>query len=71
MQAKLHGMLPIETGAFTAMQQSAMLWSERLKQAVATCHSLNMIDKSTVAGHDLERALFRMVEARFLVRIGT
>ena len=66
VQAK-HGMLPVHRSAFTAIQQSAVQWSIRLKQAVATCNGLTMIDKSLVAGHDLERALFRMMEARFLV----
>ena len=67
LQAHLHGVLPVHRAAFTSLQQSALRWSNRLKQACAVCHSLNMVSKSVVAGVDMERALFKAVEAHFLV----
>ncbi len=69
LQAHLHGVLPVHQAAFTSLQQSALRWSNRLKQACAVCHSLNMVSKSVVAGVDMERALFNTVEARFLVLV--
>jgi hypothetical protein len=69
LQAHLHGVLPVHQAAFTSLQQSGLRWSNRLKQACAVCHSLNMVNKSVVAGVDMERALFKAVEARFLVRV--
>ncbi len=60
-------MLPVHKGAFQSLQQNALRWSNRLKQACAVCHSLNMVSKSVVAGTDMERTLFKLVEARFLV----
>ncbi|KAL0053519.1 hypothetical protein WJX82_006960 [Trebouxia sp. C0006] len=67
--AHLHGVLPLHQAAFTSLQQSALRWSNRLKQAWAVCHSLNMVSKSVVAGVDMERALFKAVEARFLILV--
>ncbi len=69
LQAHLHGVLPVHRAAFTSLQQSALRWSNRLKQACAVCHSLNMVSKSVVAGVDMERALFKAVEAHFLVLV--
>ena len=67
MQAELHGVLPVHKGEFQLLQKSALHWSNRLKQAVAVCNSLNMVTKNTVAGVDMERAMFKAVEAHFLV----
>ena len=67
MQAELHGVMPVHKGEFELLQKSALHWSNRLKQAVAVCNSLNMINKNTVGGNDMERAMFKAVEARFLV----
>ena len=69
LQAHLHVVLPLHQAAFTSLQQSALRWSNRLKQAWAVCHSLNMVSKSVVAGVDMERALFKAVEARFLILV--
>lgn len=66
-QANLHGVLPVERGDFMLLQKSALQWNNQLRQACAVCHSLNMVGKSLAAGADLERALFKAVEARFLV----
>ncbi len=52
---------------FQSLQQNALRWSNRLKQAFAVCNSLNMVSKTAVAGVDMERTLFKLVEARFLV----
>ena len=68
VQAELHGVLPVQSGEFQAMQKHALRWPNRLKQAVAVCNSLNLVGKHTVAGADMERTLFKAVEARFLVR---
>jgi len=67
LQAELRGILPVQDCAFMPLQQSAQRWSSKLKQACAVCNSLNMVNKYTVAGIDMERALFQAVEARFLV----
>ena len=67
LQAYLHGVLPVQKACFTSLQQNALRWSNRLTQAFAVCHSLNMVSKSDVAGVDMERTLFKAVEARFLV----
>ena len=68
LQTKLHGVLPVHQVAFAPLQQSAVQWTNRLKQSFAVCHNLNMVNKYTVAGTDMERSLFKAVEARFLVR---
>ena len=67
MQAELHGVLPVHNGGFEPLQKSALRWSNRLKQAVAICNSLNMVNKHTVVGVDMECTMFKAVEARFLV----
>lgn len=67
MQAGLHGVLPVHSGQFELLQQSALRWSNRLKQGVAVCNSLVAINKNTVVGADMERSMFKAVEARFLV----
>lgn len=67
LQANLHGVLPVHKASFAALQQNALRWSNRLKQAFAVCHSLHLVNKHTVAGVDVERMLFKTVEARFLV----
>ena len=60
-------MLPVQNSQFEPLQQSAHRWSNRLKQGVAVCNSLVFINKSTVVGADMERSMFKAVEARFLV----
>ncbi|DBA85718.1 TPA: hypothetical protein ACH3X1_005287 [Trebouxia sp. C0004] len=66
--AELHGVLPIQQAAFGPLQSHASRWSNQLRQAFAVCHSLSMGSKSVVAGDDMERTLFKAVEARFLDR---
>ena len=66
-QTELAGMIPVHKREFQPIQQSALRWSNRLKQAVAVCNSLTMVNKNTVVGVDMERSIFRAVEARFLV----
>ena len=60
-------MLPTQQGSFGTLQHSALRWSNRLRQACAVCHGLSMVSKGSVAGLDVERDLFKVVEARFLV----
>ena len=67
LQAGLHGVVPVHNAQFEPLQQSAHRWSNRLKQGVAVCNSLVAINKSTVVGADMERSMFKAVEARFLV----
>ena len=67
LQTELAGVLPVHKGEFQPIQQSALRWSNRLKQAVAVCNSLTMVNKNTVGGVDMERSMFKAVEARFLV----
>ena len=69
LQANLHGVLPVHKGTFGSLQQSGLQWGNRLKQMFAACHSLNMVSRSAVAGADMERSLFKAVEASFLVGI--
>lgn len=68
VQAELHGVLPVHGGEFQLIQKAALRWPNRLKQAVAVCNSLSMVDKHTVVGVDMERTMFKAVEARFLDR---
>ena len=68
LQTKLHGVLPVDRAAFAPLQQHALHWSNKLKQSFAVCHNLNMAGKSLVAGADMERNLFKAVEAHFVVR---
>ena len=63
----MHGMLPVQNGKFGPLQSAANQWSNKLTQAAAACNGLTMINRSTVAGDELESALFKAVEARFLV----
>lgn len=67
MQAELQGVLPVQQGMFQGMQQTALRWPNRLKQAAAVCNGLTMVGKHTVVGLDMERTMFKAVEARFLV----
>lgn len=67
LQPELHGMLPVEGGKFTGLQQSATRWPEALKQAAALCTSLTLVSKSQVAGDLADKQAFKAVEARFLV----
>lgn len=57
----------MEDGCFRPLQQSAAYWSVRLRQAAAVCHGLTWVSRKSLAGDNLERRLFDMVEARFLV----
>ncbi|KAL0030094.1 hypothetical protein WJX79_006699 [Trebouxia sp. C0005] len=65
---ELAGVLPVHKGEFQPIQQSALRWSNRLKQAVAVCNSLTMVNKNTVVGVNMERSMFKAVEALFLDR---
>ena len=69
MQAELHGIMPVKDGQFEGLQQSAVRWSNRLRQAAVVCHSLTMVNKTLLAGEPMERSMFKLVEAHFLVRI--
>ena len=60
-------MLPVEHGRFAPLQQMAMRWPARLKQAVAVCNSLTLISQRQVVGDIADKQAFRAVEARFLV----
>ncbi|KAL0053576.1 hypothetical protein WJX82_007835 [Trebouxia sp. C0006] len=66
--AELHGVLPVQQAAFGPLQSHASRWTNQLRQAFGVCHSLSMVSKSVVAGDDMERTLFKAVEARFLDR---
>ena len=67
MQAELHGVLPVQQGAFAGLQQSSTGWNNRLIQAAAVCHGLTLVNRSTVVGEEAELSLFKLAEARFLV----
>ena len=64
-------MLPVEDGKFAALQQMAMRWPNRLKQAAAVCNSLSLINKTQVVGDAADKQAFKAVEARFLVCLWT
>jgi hypothetical protein len=70
LQVRLHGVLPVNDGSFQPLQQCAAYWNDRLKQAAAVCNSLTWVSKRSMVGDDLERKLFDMVEAQFVVRQG-
>ncbi len=59
-------MLPVHKGQFESLQQNALRWNNRLRQALAVCNGLSWINK-TLVGVDMERSMFKAVEARFLV----
>lgn len=61
-------MVPVEDGSFSGLQQMAVRWPARLKQAAALCHSLNLIAKHQVVGDLADKQAFKAVEARFQVR---
>lgn len=60
-------MLPVEGGRFTGLQQSAVRWPDRLRQAAALCNSLTVIRKSQVVGDVADKQAFKAVEAHFVV----
>ena len=62
-------MLPVEHGKFAPLQQMAMRWPRRLKQAVAVCNSLTLTTRSQVVGDLADKQAFKAVEARFLVSL--
>ena len=65
LQVGLHGVVPVTRGCFEPLQENAIMWSNRLKQAFAVCNGLTMFNKNTVVGDDLGHCLFKLVEARF------
>lgn len=67
MQPELHGMLPVERGRFTGLQQSAVHWPDALREAAAVCNSLILITKHQVVGTVADKQAFTAVEAHFLV----
>ena len=69
LQAELHGVLPVSNSCFEPLQQTAVSWSNTMKQAAAVCNSLSMVNKLRVVGADVERSLFKAVEGRFRVRL--
>lgn len=71
VQVELHGIMPVSDGQFEGLQQNGVRWSNRLRQAAAVCHSLTMVNKTVLAGEPMERSMFKLVEAQFLVRVFT
>lgn len=69
MQAELHGIIPVSNGSFEPLQQSAIRWSNALRQAAAVCNGLTLINKTTVVGEEVEQKVFKLVEARFKARV--
>ncbi|KAL0032691.1 hypothetical protein WJX79_003604 [Trebouxia sp. C0005] len=63
--AELHGIIPVSNGSFEPLQQSAIRWSNALRQAAAVCNGLTLINKTTVVGEEVEQKVFKLVEARF------
>ena len=62
-------MVQIVDGESKGLQQSSVRWGNKLKQAVAVCNGLTMINKLQIAGDSMEQMLFKMVEARFVVSL--
>ena len=65
----MHGVVPADNGELGSLQQSAVQWSNRLRQAAAVCHGLTRVHKTLVVGDITERRLFKLVEAQFVVRV--
>lgn len=57
------------SGNFTQVQKNALRWPDRLKQAVAICNTLTLINKNHVVGDVAEKEAFQAVEAQFLVSL--
>ncbi len=60
-------MVPVTAGAFAPLQQGAVQWPDRLRQAAAVCNALTYLDRGTIVGDAAEKAIFKAVEAHFLV----
>ena len=60
-------MLPVVSGQFASLQTGAINWSNKLRQAVAVCNALTPLGRGKVVGDPAEQALFKKVEAQFLV----
>ena len=69
LQANLHGMVEVHRGNFKPLQSNAAYWSSHLKQAVAVCNGLTWVSKTMIVGDDLDRKLFKMIEAHFAVKL--
>lgn len=67
LQAELHGIVPVAEGQFQTLHQASVNWSNRLKQALASCHGLTLINRTSTVGDEVERSLFKSVEARYRV----
>lgn len=67
LQPDLQGILPVVDGSFTQVQKNAFRWPAPLKQAVAVCNALTLINKKHVVGDVSEQKAFEAVEAQFLV----
>ena len=67
LQPDLQGLLPVVDGSFTQVQKNAFRWPDPLKQAVAVCNALTLINKKHVVGEVSEKKTFEAVEAQFLV----
>ncbi len=60
-------MLPVVSGQFASLQIGAINWSNKLRQAVAACNALTPLGRGRVVGDPAEKAMFKKVEAQFLV----
>ena len=69
LQPELHGFVPVTAGAFEALQQDPVQWSNSLKQCAAVCNSLNLVNRQEVVGDLADFTAFKACEARFLVSV--
>ena len=69
LQPELHGFVPVVRGTvFGELQRSATSWPNGLRQCIAVCNSLNLVNKHRLAGENADYEAFRSCEARFMVR---
>ena len=61
-------MVPINGSTFGELQRDASQWSNGLKQSVAVCNSLNLVNRHQVMGDQADYTAFKACEALFVVK---
>ena len=60
-------MVPVVEAEFAPLQHSAVWWPPWLRQAAAVCNALTLVHRNKVVGDAAELAMFKAVEAHFVV----
>lgn len=67
MQPEFHSMVPVKAGKLETLQQGALCWPSSLKQCIAVCNSLNLVNRHDLVGDLADYTAFKACEARFVV----